>query len=378
MTLYFDYQATTPIDIRVFEAMQLFWTDYYGNPHAVNHSFGTMAKKAVEEARQHIADLIHAYNIEIVFTSGATEANNMALRGVMPSLMNKGKNHIITSNIEHKSVLATCTYLEKQGVEVTYLPVHENGIITASQVEKAICDKTALVSIMAVNNEVGTIQPIAEIGKICRENNVLFHVDAAQTIGKIPFDVTTNNVDMASISAHKMYGPKGVGALYIRRNARIQIEPLIYGGTQERGLRAGTLPTPLCVGFGEACKISQQEIAKEKDIAKLRDDLLKKLETGLEGIYLNGDRKKRIAGNLNISFEGVDALVLSAAWKDKIACSFGSACSSGRREVSHVLEALNSSCNENAVRLGLGRFTTQKDVNLAAQIIIDTIQKLRT
>lgn len=376
--LYFDYQATTPTDKRVIEAMKPFWCEDFANPHAVNHAAGLMAEKAIEKARNYIADLIGARAIEMVFTSGATEANNMALRGIMPHLMAQGKNHIITSNIEHRSILATCEHLEKQGVEVTYLPVDINGIINPAQVADAITDKTALVSIMAVNNEIGTIQPIAEIGKICREHHIHFHVDAAQAIGKIPFNVIESCVDTLSISAHKMYGPKGIGALYIRRSARIQLEPLIYGGTQERGLRAGTLPTPLCIGFGEACRLASQELDKDiEQITGLRDSLLEQLVSALESIHLNGDKQLRIPGNLNISFEGVDAMVLAAAWKDILAVSFGSACSSGRHKISHVLEALNTPHCGSAVRIGLGRFTTQEDVDSAANIIIDTVQRLR-
>jgi cysteine desulfurase len=377
MTLYFDYQATTPTDERVVNAMQPFWCHYSGNPHATNHSFGIKAETAVETARQQIADLIGCHHAEITFTSGATEANNMALCGPMPRMIAKGGNHIITSCIEHKSILSTCEYLEKNGAKITYIPTNTNGIINPEDIKNAICDETALVSTMAVNNEIGTIQPIAEIGQICQEHHVIFHTDAAQAIGKIPFNVMEANADMVSISAHKMYGPKGVGALYIRRSARIQIEPLIHGGTQEKGLRAGTLPTPLCVGFGEACRIAKKEMQDEnKRLLNLRNTLLTTLKAKIGDIHVNGDLDKRISGNLNIYIENVDVSKLSKALKDKIAVSFGSACSSGRYETSHVLKAIHATHN-NGIRIGLGRFTTEEDINNAANILIDAVQHLR-
>jgi cysteine desulfurase len=310
--IYFDYQSTTPLDKRVFEAMTPYFLDKIGNPHSRNHIWGFEAEDAIEEARYQIAKVIKADLKDIIFTSGATESNNLTLKGVMDFYSQNNKNHVIVSKIEHKCILSTAHYLEEKGFKVTYLPVKENGIIDLDVLKSAITDKTALVSIMAVNNEIGVIQPLVEIGKICREKGVFFHTDAAQAIGKIHIDVNLMNIDLLSISGHKMYGPKGIGALYIRRKPRVKLLPQIHGGGQERGLRSGTLATPLCVGLGKACEIIEKEIDKDIEHAKeLQKMFLDGLNGSLEKIYLNGDLEQRVANNLNISFAGVELIIKS-------------------------------------------------------------------
>src|SRR5499427_8430275 len=294
--IYLDYQATTPLDPRVLEAMMPYFTHKFGNPHSRSHSYGWEAEEGVEKARGQVAKLIGTDEKEVIFTSGATESNNLAIRGVAEFYKDR-KNHIVTTVTEHKCVLDTCRHLEQSGFEVTYLPVQKNGLVDLEALRNAITDKTVVVSIMAVNNEIGVIQPLAEIGKICREKKVFFHTDAAQAVGKIPLDVEAMNIDMMSISGHKIYGPKGIGALYVRRKPRVRLEALIHGGGQERGMRSGTLPTPLCVGLGEACAIAQREMGAEAERLKvLRDRMYTKIKERLPEVYLNGDLDSRIPG----------------------------------------------------------------------------------
>jgi cysteine desulfurase len=378
--IYFDYQSTTPLDKRVFEAMTPYFLDKIGNPHSRNHIWGFEAEDAIEEARYQIAKVIKADLKDIIFTSGATESNNLTLKGVMDFYSQNNKNHVIVSKIEHKCILSTAHYLEEKGFKVTYLPVKENGIIDLDVLKSAITDKTALVSIMAVNNEIGVIQPLVEIGKICREKGVFFHTDAAQAIGKIHIDVNLMNIDLLSISGHKMYGPKGIGALYIRRKPRVKLLPQIHGGGQERGLRSGTLATPLCVGLGKACEIIEKEIDKDIEHAKeLQKMFLDGLNGSLEKIYLNGDLEQRVANNLNISFAGVEGESLLLGINNKIAVSSGSACTSSSLEGSYVLRALGveEDLAHTSIRIGFGRFTTKEDVKIALNCLIQRVKKLR-
>jgi cysteine desulfurase len=378
--IYFDYQSTTPLDKRVFEAMTPYFLDKIGNPHSRNHIWGFEAEDAIEEARYQIAKVIKADLKDIIFTSGATESNNLTLKGVMDFYSQNNKNHVIVSKIEHKCILSTAHYLEEKGFKVTYLPVKENGIIDLDVLKSAITDKTALVSIMAVNNEIGVIQPLVEIGKICREKGVFFHTDAAQAIGKIHIDVNLMNIDLLSISGHKMYGPKGIGALYIRRKPRVKLLPQIHGGGQERGLRSGTLATPLCVGLGKACDIIEKEIDKDIEHAKeLQKMFLDGLNGSLEKIYLNGDLEQRVANNLNISFAGVEGESLLLGINNKIAVSSGSACTSSSLEGSYVLRALGveEDLAHTSIRIGFGRFTTKEDVQIALNCLIERVKKLR-
>jgi cysteine desulfurase len=378
--IYFDYQSTTPLDKRVFEAMTPYFLDKIGNPHSRNHIWGFEAEDAIEEARYQVAKVIKADLKDIIFTSGATESNNLTLKGVMDFYSQNNKNHVIVSKIEHKCILSTAHYLEEKGFKVTYLPVKENGIIDLDVLKSAITDKTALVSIMAVNNEIGVIQPLVEIGKICREKGVFFHTDAAQAIGKIHIDVNLMNIDLLSISGHKMYGPKGIGALYIRRKPRVKLLPQIHGGGQERGLRSGTLATPLCVGLGKACEIIEKEIDKDIEHAKeLQKMFLDGLNGSLEKIYLNGDLEQRVANNLNISFAGVEGESLLLGINNKIAVSSGSACTSSSLEGSYVLRALGveEDLAHTSIRIGFGRFTTKEDVKIALNCLIQRVTKLR-
>lgn len=377
-SIYLDYQATTPCDPRVVAKMMPYFTEYFGNPHSRSHSHGWIAEEAVEHARSQIANIINADPREVIFTSGATESNNLAIKGV--SYFNQGKkNHIITCVTEHKCILDSCRHLEQEGFDVTYLPVQTNGIIDLNLLRQAIKPSTVLVSIMAVNNEIGVIQPLAEIGKICRENGIYFHTDAAQAIGKITIDVEAMNIDLLSISGHKIYGPKGIGALYVRRKPRIRLEPLINGGGQERGMRSGTLPTPLCVGLGEACAIAQNEMAEETQrIQTLSDKLYKGLTQSLSDIYLNGDRHQRIPGNLNISFAYVEGEGLLMGLRN-ISVSSGSACTSASLEPSYVLRALGveEELAHTSIRFGLGRFTTEQEIDQVVDQVTKAVQKLR-
>jgi cysteine desulfurase len=378
LPIYLDYQATTPCDPRVVEAMLPYFTQHFGNPHSRNHSYGWEAEEAVEKARKQIADLIGADEKEIIFTSGATESNNLALKGVAHFQKDR-KDHLITVATEHKCVLDSCRHLELEGYKVTYLPVQQNGLIDLEELKAAITDRTAIVSVMAVNNEIGVIQPLAEIGAICRERKVYFHTDAAQAAGKIPLDVDAMKIDLMSISGHKIYGPKGIGALYVRRKPRVRLDALIHGGGQERGFRSGTLPTPLCVGLGEACAIAQREMGAETERLKvLRDRMFKALKEKLPDIYLNGDLNRRIPGNLNVSFAYVEGEGLMMGIKD-LAVSSGSACTSASLEPSYVLRALGveEELAHTSLRIGFGRFTTEQEVDYAVEHIVQAVNRLR-
>jgi len=376
--IYLDYQATTPMDPRVLEAMMPYFTHKFGNPGSRSHAYGWEAEEAVEKARGQIAKLIGADEKEVIYTSGATESNNLAIRGVAEFYKDR-KNHIITTVTEHKCVLDTCRHLEQQGFEVTYLPVQKNGLLDLDVLRAAITDKTVLVSVMAVNNEIGVIQPLAEIGKICRERKVFFHTDAAQAVGKIPLDVEAMNIDLMSISGHKIYGPKGIGALYVRRKPRVRLVAMIYGGGQERGFRSGTLPTPLCVGLGEACEIAMKEMGAEaKRLAKLQERMLRGLQAKLAEIYVNGDLEQRIPGNLNISFAYVEGESLMMGIKG-LSVSSGSACTSASLEPSYVLRALgvDEELAHTSLRIGLGRFTTEHEVDTAVEELVQHVSRLR-
>jgi cysteine desulfurase len=376
--IYLDYQSTTPCDPRVVEAMLPYFTEEFGNPHSRTHSYGWQAEESVEKAREQVAKILNADPREVIFTSGATESNNLAIKGVAYFYKTQ-KDHIITCLTEHKCVLDSCRHLEQEGFKVTYLPVQPNGLINLDDLKGAITERTALVSIMAVNNEIGVIQPIAEIGKICRDRGVFFHTDAAQAIGKIPIDVEAMNIDLLSLSSHKLYGPKGVGVLYVRRKPRVRLTALINGGGQERGMRSGTLSPALCVGLGKACELAQEEMASEsKHIKVLSDRFYQKIQAELEEVYLNGDLDKRIPGNLNLSFSHVEGEGLIMGIKD-IAVSSGSACTSASLEPSYVLRALGVDVDlaHTSIRFGFGRFTTEQEVDLAAQKIIKEVKRLR-
>jgi len=376
--VYLDYQATTPTDPRVVEAMMPYFTEKFGNPHSRNHEHGWEAEEAVEKARKQIADLIGADEREIVFTSGATESNNLAIAGVARFYKDK-KNHIVTLQTEHKCVLDTCRHLEMEGFTVTYLPVKKDGLVDLDVLKGAITDKTAIVSVMAANNEIGVIQPLKEIGEMCRARGVFFHTDCAQAFGKIPLDVEAMKIDLMSISGHKIYGPKGIGALFVRRKPRVRLVPLIHGGGQERGFRSGTLPTPLCVGLGAAAEIAGKEMAEETaKLIKLRDRFYKSVTDRLPEVYLNGDFKNRLPGNLNISFAYVEGEGLMMGIKD-LSVSSGSACTSASLEPSYVLRALGvtEDLAHTSLRIGFGRFTTESEVDYAADRIVEAVQKLR-
>ena len=376
--IYLDYQATTPCDERVVTKMIPYFTQNFGNPHSRNHSYGWKAEAAVETAREQIANLINADSREIIFTSGATESNNLAIKGVADFHKSK-KNHIITCVTEHKCVLDSCRHLEEKGFKITYLPVQPSGLIDLDLLRNAITEQTILVSIMMVNNEIGVIQPITEIGKICRDKGIYFHTDAAQAAGKISIDVDAMNIDLLSISGHKIYGPKGIGALFVRRKPRVRLNAIITGGGQERGMRSGTLPTPLCVGLGEACAIAKVEMKSEKErIKKLFDRLYKGLHNNLNEIYINGDIIQRIPGNLNISFAYVEGEGLMMSIKD-LAVSSGSACTSISLEPSYVLRALGveEELAHTSLRIGIGRFTTEAEIDQAIMSITSSVNKLR-
>ncbi len=376
--IYLDYQATTPMDPRVLEAMMPYFTHKFGNSGSRSHAYGWEAEEGTEKARALVAKLIGADEKEVIFTSGATESNNLAIRGVAEFYKDR-KNHIITTVTEHKCVLDTCRHLEQQGFEVTYLPVRQDGLLDLDVLRAAITDKTVLVSVMAVNNEIGVIQPLAEIGKICRERKVFFHTDAAQAAGKIPLDVEALNIDLMSISGHKIYGPKGIGALYVRRKPRVRLVPMIVGGGQERGFRSGTLPTPLCVGLGEAAEICMKEMDDEaKRLKKLQERMLTGLRAKLTDIIVNGDLEQRIPGNLNISFAYVEGESLMMGIKN-LAVSSGSACTSASLEPSYVLRALGveEEMAHTSLRIGLGRFTTEHEVDTAVDELVRHVNKLR-
>jgi cysteine desulfurase len=377
--IYLDNHATTPMDPRVLEAMLPYFGPQFGNAASRNHSFGWEAEEAVENARQQIASLIGANKKEIVITSGATESNNLAIKGVAEMYAERG-NHIITAATEHKAVLDTCKRLEKHGCKVTYLPLQPDGLIDLELLKEAITDKTILVSIMYANNEIGVIQPVKEIGAICKERGVLFHTDATQAVGKIPVDVMKDNIDLLSLTAHKMYGPKGVGALYVRRKSpRVQLTAQMDGGGHERGMRSGTLNVPGIVGLGKACELCQNEMAEEsKRLGGLRDKLMNRIMSELDEVYINGTMEHRLPHNLNISFAYVEGESLLMGIHD-IAVSSGSACTSATLEPSYVLKALGKGDDlaHSSIRFGLGRFTTEEEVDYAAESIIRIVAKLR-
>ena len=379
LPIYMDYHATTPVDPRVLEAMLPYFNTQFGNSASRNHSFGWEAEKAVEKAREQIARLINATPREIIFTSGATESDNLAIKGVAEMYREKG-NHIITMVIEHKAVLDTCKRLEKHGCQVTYLPVSKKGLIDLEELRAAITDKTILITIMYANNELGVLQPIEEIGKIAKERKVLFHSDATQAVGKVPFDVQQFNVDLASLSAHKMYGPKGVGALYVRRrNPRVQVSPLIDGGGHERGMRSGTLNVPSIVGFGAACEVAQKEMPAEMErLRTLRDRLKDAIFARLDEVYVNGSLEHRLPNNINISFAFVEGESLLMGIND-VAVSSGSACTSATLEPSYVLKALGvgEDLAHTSIRFGLGRFNTEEEVDYVVDRVVETVARLR-
>ena len=377
--IYFDNHATTPTDPRVVEAMLPYFTTKFGNAASRNHSFGWEAEKAVDNARKQIADLIGATPKEIVFTSGATESDNLAIKGVAEMYAEKG-NHVITAATEHKAVLDTCKKLEKHGYRVTYLPVKADGLVDLDMLRESITDKTILITLMYANNEIGVIQPVKEIGKIAREKGVLFHTDGVQAAGKVPVDVIKDNIDLMSMSAHKIYGPKGVGALYVRRKSpRVQITAQMDGGGHERGMRSGTLNVPGIVGMGEACAICQREMTEEsRRLSHLRDKLRSKFESELDEVFINGSMEHRLPHNLNISFAYVEGESLLMGIND-VAVSSGSACTSATLEPSYVLKALGvgDDLAHTSIRFGLGRFNTEEEVDYVAGRVIEVVRKLR-
>jgi cysteine desulfurase len=379
LPIYMDNHATTPIDPRVLDAMLPYFTDKFGNAASRNHSFGWSAEEAVENARQQVASLINATAKEIIFTSGATESDNLMIKGVAEMYREKG-NHIITQAIEHKAVLDTCKNLEKHGFEVTYLPVERDGRVDPEAVRKAIKPTTILISIMYANNEIGVINPIAEIGKLAKEHGIIFAADGVQAVGKVPVDVQKDNIDLLAISAHKIYGPKGVGALYVRRrNPRVQLSALIDGGGHERGMRSGTLNVPGIVGLGKACEVCQQEMAQEgQRLRGLRERLRKGLEAKLDEVFINGSMEHRLPNNLNMSFAYVEGESLLMGIND-VAVSSGSACTSATLEPSYVLKALGvgEDLAHTSIRFGLGRFTTQEEVDYVIDKMVQVVTKLR-
>lgn len=379
LPIYLDNHATTPMDPRVLEAMLPYFTDRFGNAASRNHQFGWEAEAAVETAREQIAKLIGATSKEIIFTSGATESDNLAIKGVAEMYRQKG-NHIVTAVTEHKAVLDTCKRLEKYGHKVTYMPVKPDGLVDLDQLNDAITDKTILVSIMAANNEIGVVQPVAEIGKLCRQRGVLFHSDAVQALGKVPLDVNKMNLDLVSLTAHKLYGPKGCGALYVRRkNPRVQISAIIDGGGHERGMRSGTLNVPGIVGFGKACEISLTEMPEEsRRLGALRDRLRDKLAGQLDEIFINGSMEHRLPGNLNMSFLYVEGESLLMGIND-VAVSSGSACTSATLEPSYVLKSLGlgDDVAHSSIRFGIGRFNTEAEIDYVAGRLVEVVSKLR-
>ncbi len=379
LPIYLDHQATTPVDLRVLEAMLPYFTEKFGNAASRTHSFGREAEEAVETARQQVADLIGAQAKEIIFSSGATESNNLAIKGVAGMYRHRG-NHIVTVATEHKAVLDPCKRLQHEGFEVTFLPVDRHGQVTAEQLDAAITDQTILVSIMAANNEIGTLQPILAIGKVCKAKRVVFHTDAAQAVGKLPIDVEAMGIDLLSLSGHKIYGPKGVGALYIRRREpHVRLLPQIDGGGHERGMRSGTLPVPLVVGFGKACEIARAEMSAEADrLTRLREQLRAGIADRLSGVSLNGHPTERLPGNLNLSFAGVKGEALLMRLRD-VAVSSGSACTSANPEPSYVLRALGvpDDLAHASIRFGLGRFTTEEEIDWVIGHVVAEVNRLR-
>ncbi len=376
--IYMDYHATTPVDPRVLDAMLPYFKEDFGNAASRSHVFGWRVEEAVERSREQIGSLIGASGKEIIFTSGATESDNLAIKGAAEFYREKG-NHLITVKTEHKAVLDSMKRLERQGFEVTYLPVQKDGRLDPDELRQAITDKTILVSVMLANNEIGTVHPVEEIGKICRERNVLFHCDAVQGVGKIPFDVEKANVDLASISAHKMYGPKGVGALYVRRKPRVRLTAQIDGGGHEKGMRSGTLNVPAIVGFAKACEIAKAEMAAEGvRLTALRERLRERICKHLDLVELNGSAAHRLPGNLNLSFAYVEGEALMMAIKD-VAVSSGSACTSASLEPSYVLRAcgVDEELAHSSIRFGLGRFNTEAEVDYVADLVVKKVNKLR-
>lgn len=378
--IYLDVQATTPTDPRVLDKMLQFYTGLYGNPHSSTHAYGWETEKEVEKARAHIAELVGADPKEIILTSGATETNNMCIKGV-PRFYKKTKKHIITTQTEHKCVLDSARHMQEEGFDVTYLPVNSEGLVDVEQLRNAIRKDTVLVSIMAVNNEIGVIQPLKEIGQVCREHKVFFHTDAAQAYGKIPIDVNEMNIDLMSISSHKIYGPKGIGACYLRRRPRVRMDPIITGGGQERGLRSGTLAPPLVAGFGEAARLMKQDMAYDQAYIKrlsqkLKDGLLLIPLTQFNGVSL--DPSMQYAGCVNVSFAYIEGESLLMALKD-IALSSGSACTSASLEPSYVLHALGAddALAHSSIRFGIGRFTTEAEIDYVIQAIQERVEFLR-
>ncbi|CAI5687123.1 unnamed protein product [Oreochromis niloticus] len=372
--LYMDFQATTPMDPRVLDAMLPYQVNYYGNPHSRTHAYGWESESAMETARKQVADLIGADPREIVFTSGATESNNMAIKGVARFYKAK-KRHVITTQTEHKCVLDSCRILESEGFDVTYLPVQKNGLLDLELLEASIRTDTSLVSVMTVNNEIGVKQPIKEIGQICRSKGVFFHTDAAQAVGKIPISISDWKIDLMSISGHKIYGPKGVGALYVRRRPRVRLEPIQNGGGQERGLRSGTVPTPLAVGLGAACSVAQKEMER---VSMLANRLVQKIMSEIPDVIMNGDPEQRYPGCINLSFAYVEGESLLMALKD-VALSSGSACTSASLEPSYVLRAIGADEDlaHSSIRFGIGRFTTEEEVDYTAEKCIEQVRRLR-
>jgi cysteine desulfurase len=377
--IYLDYHATCPVDPEVLNTMLPYFTEIFGNAASRNHEFGWTAEAAVEKARSSVARLVGATEKEIVFTSGATESNNLALIGAAEMYKSKG-NHIITTPIEHKAILDTCQYLETQGFTITILPVNQYGQVSAESVSQAITDKTILVSVMMANNEIGSFNPIAAIGKVCKEKGVLFHTDAVQAIGKIPVDVQAMGIDLLSITAHKIYGPKGIGALYVRRKGpRVRLSPIVHGGGHERGMRSGTLNVPGIVGFGKAAEIAMRNLATEVPrIREMRDRLWNGIRSQLDEVYLNGHPTERLPNNLNVSFAYVEGESLMMGMKE-LAVSSGSACTSASLEPSYVLKAIGvgEDLAHTSIRFGLGRFTTDAEIDFAIEKVVSTVQKLR-
>jgi len=380
LPIYMDYHSTTPVDPRVLEAMLPAFREKFGNAASRNHPFGWEAEKLVEKARSQVAHILHADPKEIFFTSGATESNNIALKGAAEMYRQKG-NHAITQPTEHKSVLDTAKYLEKHSLKVSYAPVDRYGLVDLDPLRALITEKTILISIMAANNEIGTVQPIEEIGKIAKEKGILFHVDAAQAMGKIPMDVQRMGIDLLSCSSHKMYGPKGIGVLYVRRkDPRVRLAPLFHGGGHEQGVRSGTLNVPGIVGLGKACEIAEKEMSEEATrLLWLRTRLHQAITKGLDEVHLNGHPEKRLPGNLNLSFSYVDGESLLMAISEEVAVSSGSACSSASVEPSYVLKAIGTRPDlaHTSVRFGLGRFNTEEEVDYTAQRVVETVKRLR-
>ncbi|HEV8309499.1 MAG TPA: IscS subfamily cysteine desulfurase [Methylomirabilota bacterium] len=381
LPIFMDSHSTTPMDPRVLEAMLPYFTDKYGHPGSRNHPFGWEAEGGMERAREQVAKLIGARDPkEIVFTSGGTESDNLALKGIVEMYREKG-DHIVTTVIEHRAILDTCRRLEKHGVKVTYVGVGSDGLVDVEAIRKALTDKTILISVMFANNEIGTIQPVAEIGKLAKEKGVLFHTDATQAVGKVPVDIDRMGIDLLTCSAHKMYGPKGIGALYVRRKApRVRIAPMIEGGGHERGTRSGTVPVPLAVGFGQAAEICREIMAEETTrLAKLRDRLQDKILSTVDETYLNGHPERRLPHNLNISFAYVEGESVLMGLNKEVALSSGSACTSATLEPSYVIAALGVGADlaHSSIRFGLHRFTTEEEVDYVANRTIEVVTRLR-